>query len=95
MELRDPVLLRTRRHFFRDCALGLGALGLTDLFRDGSALAAEPSAGFAALRARAEPASGLTSTSLRERLWQSGSVVRLAIASDRKGESTFRKNPMR
>src|SRR5262245_24390060 len=38
--MTDPLLLRTRRHFFRDCALGLGALALADLLRGGRALAA-------------------------------------------------------
>ncbi len=28
-----PLLLQTRRHFFRDCALGLGSLGLASLLR--------------------------------------------------------------
>ena len=27
----DPLLLQTRRHFFHDCALGLGSLALTSL----------------------------------------------------------------
>jgi hypothetical protein len=32
----DPLLLRTRRHFFRDCGVGLGAMALGSLFaRDG------------------------------------------------------------
>src|SRR5688572_13460943 len=37
-----PLLLRTRRHFFRDCAVGLGGLALTDLMQDGRLLAAPP-----------------------------------------------------
>jgi hypothetical protein len=35
MEPVDPLLLQTRRHFFRDCALGLGSLALTSLLKDG------------------------------------------------------------
>src|SRR5262245_54432237 len=29
----DPLLLQTRRHFFRDCAVGLGSLALTSLLQ--------------------------------------------------------------
>jgi hypothetical protein len=39
----DPLLLRTRRHFFHDCALGLGATALASLLNEG--WAAEPAAG--------------------------------------------------
>ncbi|MCS6852561.1 MAG: DUF1501 domain-containing protein [Gemmataceae bacterium] len=35
-----PLLTQTRRHFFRECAIGLGALALTDLFNDGQTFAA-------------------------------------------------------
>src|SRR6516165_537822 len=36
----DSALLhQTRRHFFRDCAVGLGSLALTSLFREGQAAA--------------------------------------------------------
>src|SRR4051794_10911716 len=37
--MRDelPLIHQTRRHFFRDCALGLGTLGLTSLLREGHA----------------------------------------------------------
>ncbi len=38
--MTDPLLQRTRRHFFRDCALGLGSLALADLLRGGRPLAA-------------------------------------------------------
>ena len=31
MEPLDPLLLRTRRHFFRDCGVGLGAMALDSL----------------------------------------------------------------
>ncbi len=31
MENRDPLLLRTRRHFFGECAIGLGAMALASL----------------------------------------------------------------
>src|SRR5712692_6407242 len=34
----DPLLNRTRRHFFRDCGVGLGAIALTSVLeRDGQA----------------------------------------------------------
>jgi hypothetical protein len=43
MDSTDPLLTRTRRHFFRDCGVGLGAMALGSLFaRDG--LAAGPPA---------------------------------------------------
>ena len=29
----DPLLLRTRRHFFHDCALVVGAMGLASLLK--------------------------------------------------------------
>src|SRR5205085_6318808 len=32
----DPCLLRTRRHLFRDCAVGLGGLALTSLLAEES-----------------------------------------------------------
>src|ERR1043166_2261701 len=37
----DPLLQLTRRHFFRDCAVGLGGLALTSLLQRES-LAANP-----------------------------------------------------
>jgi hypothetical protein len=38
MEPLDPLLLRTRRHFFRDCGIGLGTVALASLLsRDGVA----------------------------------------------------------
>src|SRR5947199_5003462 len=37
MPLDDPLLLRTRRHFFGDCALGLGSLALASLIGEQSA----------------------------------------------------------
>lgn len=40
MERVDPILAQTRRHFFKDCALGLGSLALTDLMRGGQVFAA-------------------------------------------------------
>ncbi len=33
----DPILLRTRRHFFNDCALGLGSMALASLLNEGRA----------------------------------------------------------
>ena len=37
MEPPNPLLLRTRRHFFRDCAIGLGSIALASLLREGRA----------------------------------------------------------
>src|SRR5947207_957391 len=39
----NPLLLRTRRHFFHDCALGVGAMGLTSLLNQDAA--AKPASG--------------------------------------------------
>src|SRR5438105_3737014 len=40
-----PLLQQTRRHFFQDCALGLGSVALTALFQDGKlGAAASPGA---------------------------------------------------
>jgi hypothetical protein len=36
------LLQQTRRHFFRDCAMGLGSMALASLLADGKAAAAEP-----------------------------------------------------
>ena len=36
----DHLLARTRRHFFRDCALGVGAMGLASLLHADDAPAA-------------------------------------------------------
>ncbi len=33
----DPLLMRTRRHFFRDCALGVGSMALASLAAEGKA----------------------------------------------------------
>src|SRR5689334_21544346 len=35
--MTDPLLLRTRRHFFHDCALGVGAMGLASLLTQDAA----------------------------------------------------------
>jgi hypothetical protein len=40
----DPLLLRTRRHFFRDCGVGLGSLALASLLYDNRASARTPAA---------------------------------------------------
>src|SRR5438045_3378936 len=40
-----PLLLRTRRHFFRDCALSLGSLALSSLLENGKTRASPPAAG--------------------------------------------------
>jgi hypothetical protein len=37
------LLQKTRRHFFKDCAIGLGSMALASLLGDGEALAAESS----------------------------------------------------
>jgi hypothetical protein len=37
----NPLLLQTRRHFFHDCALGLGSVALTSLFNQGRAFSRE------------------------------------------------------
>jgi hypothetical protein len=47
-----PLLLQTRRHFFRDCALGLGSLGLASLLGDGRLFGADSSAASAPLTGR-------------------------------------------
>ena len=36
-----PLLLQTRRHFFHDCAIGLGSLALASLLSDGKILSAK------------------------------------------------------
>jgi hypothetical protein len=38
----NPLLLQTRRHFFKDCALGLGSMALASLLNDGKLSAAAP-----------------------------------------------------
>jgi hypothetical protein len=40
-----PLLLRTRRHFFRECGVGLGSIALASLFNEGWAAPAGPPAG--------------------------------------------------
>jgi hypothetical protein len=37
MALVDPLLLRTRRHFFHDCAVGVGGIALASLLNEGRA----------------------------------------------------------
>src|SRR6516225_5274683 len=44
----DPLLLQTRRHFFGQCALGVGAMGLASLLADDARAA--PAAGPGAVR---------------------------------------------
>src|SRR5687767_12974639 len=41
----DPCLLRTRRHLFRDCAVGLGGLALTSLLAEDSQAAVKGARG--------------------------------------------------
>jgi hypothetical protein len=36
MDRTDPLLLQTRRHFFRDCAVGVGSMALTSLLQVGA-----------------------------------------------------------
>jgi len=40
MDYMNPLLLRTRRHFFTDCAVGLGSMALASLLNDGKVSAA-------------------------------------------------------
>src|SRR5438132_8612443 len=47
MNPRDNLLLQTRRHFFGECALGLGSMALASLLSDGRLFAAEQHASFA------------------------------------------------
>src|SRR5262249_41589250 len=37
--IMDPLLLQTRRHFFKDCAVGLGSMALASLLNEGKAAA--------------------------------------------------------
>lgn len=39
MQQLDPLLAQTRRHFFKDCAMGLGSLALADIMQDGKLFA--------------------------------------------------------
>jgi hypothetical protein len=42
MPLDNPLLLRTRRHFFHDCAVGVGSIALATLLNEGRTTAQEP-----------------------------------------------------
>jgi hypothetical protein len=42
MPATPPLLALTRRHFFRECGIGLGAAALASLFNEGRAAAADP-----------------------------------------------------
>src|SRR5207245_4602898 len=42
MDCRDPLLLQTRRHFFGQCALGVGSVALASLLSDGKVFANQP-----------------------------------------------------
>jgi hypothetical protein len=44
MSPTDPLLLQTRRHFFHECAVGLGAVALASLFNEGRAAAKDETA---------------------------------------------------
>jgi hypothetical protein len=44
MEPIDPLLLRTRRHFFRDCGIGLGTMALASLLNADNRATASPAA---------------------------------------------------
>src|SRR5436305_14481081 len=44
MSLSDPLLLRTRRHFFRDCAVGVGSMALASLLHADTATTPGPRA---------------------------------------------------
>src|SRR3954452_19811995 len=43
MPPENPLLLRTRRHFFRDCGVGLGSIALASLLNEGRAAGPDPS----------------------------------------------------
>jgi hypothetical protein len=45
MNPHDPLLLQTRRHFFKDCAIGLGSMALASLLSDGRTWADQPHLG--------------------------------------------------
>ena len=46
MDPTDPLLARTRRHFFRDCGVGVGTLALASMLaRDGAAADGSPARG--------------------------------------------------
>jgi Protein of unknown function (DUF1501) len=47
MNPRDHLLLQTRRHFFGECAIGLGSMALASLLSDGKLFAREEHASFA------------------------------------------------
>ncbi len=56
MHRAEPLLLRTRRHFFKDCALGVGAMALASLFRsEGRALDAAAASPYAPKRPHFRP----------------------------------------
>src|SRR5262249_37181792 len=40
--MHDPLLFQTRRHFFRDCALGLGSMALASLAAEGKEAKTNP-----------------------------------------------------
>ncbi len=40
----NPLLLQTRRHFFKDCAMGVGSMALASLFNEGRGQTAKPQA---------------------------------------------------
>jgi hypothetical protein len=42
MDVQPALLLQTRRHFFRQCGLGLGSMALASLLNDGKLEGAEP-----------------------------------------------------
>jgi hypothetical protein len=48
MSLLNPLLLRTRRHFFRDCAVGVGSMALASLLHAGT----QPTSGLLQKKAR-------------------------------------------
>jgi hypothetical protein len=41
MSVEPPLLLQTRRHFFQECAVGLGSIALASLFNEGRSAAPE------------------------------------------------------
>jgi hypothetical protein len=45
MPPENPLLLRTRRHFFQECALGLGSVALASLLNEGRGAGFQPAGG--------------------------------------------------
>src|SRR6266487_4105253 len=57
MDSFNPLLLQTRRHFFRDCSIGLGSMALGSLLSNDRLLAAprDPAEPFSSLQVPRKP----------------------------------------